>query len=202
MKSSDIFQIASIGTFFVIFALRALHLRLVRRINPIAVGRGKKGFALVFELVAFAGLVVWMIAVVLTASHAGFVDVNRLNLQLFESDIARAAGIAVVALSMVVFALAFLSFGNSWRVGLDRQTPGALVTTGIFAVSRNPIYVAMDLWFIGIALMNGTLFFVVFAVLAAAALHWQMLREERFCAELYGEPYVDYRARIARYFIW
>ena len=76
------------------------------------------------------------------------------------------------------------------------------MTTGIFALSRNPIYVSLNLWFIGVALINGTLLFVVFAVAAAGLLHWQMLREERFCVELYGAPYEDYRAGTARYFIW
>lgn len=201
MKFADLFQLASIGTFLLIFAARAAHLLLVRKINPIAIGRGKKGFALVFELVAFAGLIVWMVGIILHVTRA-YKLAGLWDLQLFDSNPARAAGVVMVASAMLLFALAFLSFGNSWRVGFDRQTPGALVTGGVFAFSRNPIYVSMNLWFIGVALINGTLFFVAFAVLAAAALHWQMLREERFCTELYGAPYAEYRARTARYFIW
>ena len=201
-KFSDLFQLASIGILLLIFTARAAHLLLVRKINPIAVGRGKKGFALVFELIAFSGLIAWMAAVVLRSTALSTCVESRLNPRLFDSTIARGVGMAMVALAMLLFAFAFLSFGNSWRVGFDRQTPGALVTTGIFALSRNPIYVSLNLWFIGVALINGTLLFVVFAVAAAGFLHWQMLREERFCAELYGAPYEDYRAGTARYFIW
>jgi len=103
---------------------------------------------------------------------------------------------------LFLFAMAFLSFGDSWRVGFDTKTPGALVTTGVFAVSRNPIYLFLDLWFVGILLINGTLIFLIVAALAVAVLHWQMLQEENYLLKLYGEAYRSYRAKTARYVIW
>jgi protein-S-isoprenylcysteine O-methyltransferase Ste14 len=203
MKVVDLFQLASVGVFLLIFAARAFHLLLARKINPIAIGRGEKGPALVFELSAFAGLIIWLIAVVARATHASLEAFPKVfDVQFIDSSIARAIGAVLVGFAMLLFALAFLSFGNSWRVGFDKETPGKLVTSGVFAFSRNPIYVSIDLWFIGIALINGTVFFLIFALVAAVALHWQMLREEKFCAELYGEPYQSYRAQTARYFIW
>ena len=85
-------------------------------------------------------------------------------------------------------------------MGFDLKTPGKLVTTGIFAFTRNPIYVFVILWFIGIFLINGTLIFLIFAVLAIAHLHYQIRQEEKFCADLYGKAYEDYCARTGRYF--
>jgi len=119
-KFSDLFQLASIGIFLLIFTARAAHLLLVRKINPIAVGRGKKGFALVFELIAFSGLIAWMAALVLRTTALSTIVESRLNPPLFDSTIARGVGMAMVALAMLLFAFAFLSFGNSWRVGFDR----------------------------------------------------------------------------------
>jgi protein-S-isoprenylcysteine O-methyltransferase Ste14 len=58
------------------------------------------------------------------------------------------------------------------------------------------------LWFVGIFLINGTLIFLVFAVLAIAVLHWQILQEEDYLLKLYGQPYRSYCAKAARYFIW
>ena len=203
MSFFDVFQLSSIAFFLLVFSMRAAHLLLVRKINPIAIGRGKKGFSLVLELIAFGGLIVWIVEIVRHSIHSRFsVFPTAFDWLLINSNIVKSVGVTVVALALVLFALAFLSFGNSWRVGLDVQTPGALVTRGTFAFTRNPIFVSLDLWFMGIFLLNGTLGFLIFALAAVIVLHWQMLREEKFLSELYGEPYRVYRVRTARYFIW
>lgn len=75
-----------------------------------------------------------------------------------------------------------------------------LVTTGIFAISRNPIFIFLDLYFIGTFLINGTLSFLIAAVLAVVGNHNQIVREEKFLASRYGKPYQDYRVRTPRYF--
>jgi len=203
MSFFDVFQLSSIAVFLSVFSTRATHLLLVRKLNPIAIGRGKKGFSLLLELIAFAGLVVWIIEIVLRALHSRFsIFPLAFDLLLINSPLVKSVGVGVVALALALFALAFLSFGNSWRVGVDTETPGALVTRGTFAFTRNPIFVSLDLWFIGIFLVNGTLGFLIFAIAAVIVLHWQILLEEKFLSELYGEPYRKYCARTARYFIW
>ena len=202
MNSFDYFQIASVAITVLIFVGRVAYLRLGKNINPIAIGGGKRGLLLVVELIAFAGLVAWMFEVLSYALHFRFrLFPSALDAQLIDSLPAKIIGVALVTLGVIIFALAFVSFGDSWRVGLDVKTPGTLVTTGIFAVSRNPIYVFLDMWFIGIFLINGTLIFLVFAGLAVAILHWQILQEERCLLKLYGQPYQDYRSRTGRYVV-
>jgi protein-S-isoprenylcysteine O-methyltransferase Ste14 len=110
--------------------------------------------------------------------------------------------VLLISGGLVVFILAFFNFGDSWRVGVDYETPGALVTRGIFSLTRNPIYVFIDSWFIGAFLINGTLIFLVFAALAIAAQHWQILREEEFLTQRYGEAYARYRTKTPRYLFW
>jgi protein-S-isoprenylcysteine O-methyltransferase Ste14 len=203
MSFFDVFQLLSVVVFLSIFVIRAAHLFLTQKINPIAIGRGKKGLALIFELIAFGGLIVWISAIVLRAIHFKFDFFPAVfDVRVIESGIARSVGALLVGSALVMFALAFLSFGNSWRVGMDTETPGALVTRGTFAFTRNPIFVSLDLWFIGIFLINQTLGFLIFAIAALIVLHLQMLREEKFLSGLYGEPYREYCARTARYLIW
>ncbi len=198
----DYFQIASLILFLFILISRALFLRFTKNINAIVIGRGKRGFRFLFELYAFAGLAVWITELLLYSLHTNFrIFPAPLHALLISSTAAKIAGVILVTCGLAVFILAFLSFGDSWRVGFDVKTPGKLVTTGIFAFSRNPIYVFLILWFIGIFLINGTLIFLIFAVLAIAHLHYQIRQEEKFCAELYGQPYGDYCARTGRYFL-
>ncbi|HWN09051.1 MAG TPA: isoprenylcysteine carboxylmethyltransferase family protein [Pyrinomonadaceae bacterium] len=197
----DYFQIASVITFLSIVFGRALYLRLSRNIHAIAIGGGKTGLVLAVELISFAGLVVWMIEIFLYALHSDFrLFPSPLDASLFDSNLAKTIGVALVSVGLIIFVLAFVSFGDSWRVGFDTKTPGALVTAGLFAFTRNPIYVFLDLWFLGIFLINGRLIFLIFALLAFASIHWQILKEERFCANLYGQPYKEYCERTGRYF--
>lgn len=197
----DYFQIASVIAFLSIVIWRALYLRLSRNINAIAIGGGKRGLVLAVELISFAGLVVWMIEIVLYALHCDFrIFPAPLDTLLFDSNPAKLIGVALISFGLIIFILAFVSFGDSWRVGFDTKTPGALVTTGLFAFTRNPIYVFLDLWFLGIFLINGTLIFLIFAVLAFAGIHWQILKEENFLTNLYGQAYQDYCDKTGRYF--
>lgn len=112
---------------------------------------------------------------------------------------AKAAGALLLAAAVVIYGLALWAFGNSWRLGIDRQSPGCLVTTGIFAWTRNPIYVALDLVAIGTFLLQGRLIFLVLAAILVLMLHEMICREERFLRERYGQAYREYCARVGRY---
>src|SRR6185503_6232744 len=203
MSFFDKFQLASIGSFLLMVVANTLRLRLGKGINPIAVGRGKKGLPLVIELFAFFALAVWLIEIVLRATHSAYrIFPAAIDPALLDLALVRMFGTFVVTVAILLFIFAFLSFGSSWRVGLDPKTPGQLVTGGAFSISRNPIFVALDLWFIGIFLVQGSVFFLVFALVAMLLIHTQILREEKLLTELHGQSYRDYLKRAPRYLIW
>ena len=60
--------------------------------------------------------------------------------------------------------------------------------------------VVTALWFIGTFPLNGTSVFLAFALLAFANLHYQILQEEHFLAEVHGTKYERYCRRTPRYF--
>lgn len=203
MTLFDYFQIAIIAIFIAIVVTKAAYLRLSRNITAIVAGRDSRGLARVFEIAAFAGLVFWMVEILSYALHSSVrILPEAFHYQLFNSFPAKIAGLLLISGGLIIFIFAFFNFGDSWRVGVDYETPGALVTRGIFSLTRNPIYVFIDSWFIGIFLINGTLIFLVLAVLAIAAQHWQILREEEFLKKRYGEPYESYRNKTPRYLVW
>jgi Phospholipid methyltransferase len=63
--------------------------------------------------------------------------------EFFTSEAVAWVGVfsCVVGLSFLVWSL--ISFGRNFRLGIDTDHPDKLVTTGIFAFSRNPIYGGM-----------------------------------------------------------
>jgi protein-S-isoprenylcysteine O-methyltransferase Ste14 len=125
-----------------------------------------------------------------------------LNAHVVDSVWAKAVGAVLLVASVLIYAAALRAFGNSWRLGIDRDRPGALVTGGIFAWTRHPIYVSLDLLIIGSFLVQGRLILLLLALLHVGLFHQLMRREERFLVEAYGDAYRDYCTRVGRYVSW
>ena len=111
----------------------------------------------------------------------------------------RWAGVVVCFIGLLGFYLSLRAFGDSFRVGIDDKNPDKLVTTGIFAISRNPIYVSFAFFFLGIFLVMPTLIFMLIFLFAVLLFHRQVLREEKFLKSYYGKDYVRYCQRVPRY---
>jgi protein-S-isoprenylcysteine O-methyltransferase Ste14 len=124
------------------------------------------------------------------------------TISLIDSFAARAAGVVLVSSGFALFILGLMALGNSWRLGIDAKAPGTLVTRGIYSFSRNPIYSFFDLYLLGTFLINGTLVFLVFALLVVVNLHYQIIGEEKFLRKIYGKTYQDYLDSTGRYFSW
>jgi protein-S-isoprenylcysteine O-methyltransferase Ste14 len=196
----DYFQVVTLILLFVVITGRAIQLRIIQHINPIAIGIGKKGFPKFAEFGFLIGLALWTLIVLSSALHFGDgLFLTFINKQLLDWRFAKLVGVVLLTCSFVIFILALVSFGRSWRVGIDEREPGELVSRGVFAMSRNPIFLSLILYASGSFLINGSLILLFFAVLAAVGVHYQILQEEKFLLRRYGKAYQDYCTRTGRY---
>jgi len=101
--------------------------------------------------------------------------------------------------SVIGIALTLISFGDSFRVGIDEKKPDKLITGGTFAISRNPIYVCTLMFFTGLFLIHRNIVIAIALVLFALAIHRQIIREEKFLAPHYGAAYEEYCKKVRRY---
>lgn len=77
----------------------------------------------------------------------------------------------------------------------------ALVTTGPFRTTRNPIYIGLALSFLGLASLMDAPIAMLMLVPVLIVLHvGVVLREETYMEQKFGEAYVEYAARTKRYF--
>ena len=65
--------------------------------------------------------------------------------EFFHSEVMSWVGVFLFFVGLILLLLSLVSFGKSFRVGIDVDHFDKLVTTGVFAFSRNPIYVVI--WF-------------------------------------------------------
>lgn len=87
------------------------------------------------------------------------------------------------------------------RTGLmPGQDTNALLTSGPYRVSRNPLYVGLIAGYIGAALVARSWGAVAMAPVIWAGLHWgAVLPEEAYLRSRLGGPYEEYRSRVRRW---
>jgi protein-S-isoprenylcysteine O-methyltransferase Ste14 len=199
----SVFQLAGLALFLATIVGKTVHQITHDKINPITLDVRKKGLLGTMELLLFVEVNLWVLAVLWAALPVDLPAIPEpLGVVLVDALAVRLAGLGLITVAFAFFVLALRSLGDAWRLGLDQAGPDRLVTRGIYAVSRNPIYLFFDLYFVGTFLVNGELLFLLMAVLTVVNLHYQILHEERFLARLHGSAYEAYRAHTARYVGW
>jgi protein-S-isoprenylcysteine O-methyltransferase Ste14 len=77
----------------------------------------------------------------------------------------------------------------------------ALVTTGPYRWTRNPMYTGLAFAYVGGALLAGTWWPLATLPLALLAIRRLVIApEERYLTEAFGDAYSDYQARVRRWF--
>jgi protein-S-isoprenylcysteine O-methyltransferase Ste14 len=81
----------------------------------------------------------------------------------------------------------------------DKQTM-AIITSGLYAHVRNPIYQGAAIALLGLALMLGSDWIPILMVPMLLVLHYGVvLREERYLEKKFGEAYRRYTSEVPRY---
>ncbi len=104
---------------------------------------------------------------------------------------------------LLPFALGFTALGAMRRartsVNPSRPTT-ALLTAGPYRLTRNPMYLAMVIQYVGLALLFNALWAIVLLPLALVIIHFTVIkREERYLEQKFGEDYRAYKARVRRW---
>ncbi|MDC7120582.1 isoprenylcysteine carboxylmethyltransferase family protein [Cellulomonas fimi] len=109
-------------------------------------------------------------------------------------------GVAVAVAGFAGVLLAQVAMGRSWRIGVDAAERTDLVTAGVFALVRNPIFTAMVTAVVGLTLMVPSLMsaLALAALIAAVQLQVRVV-EEPYLLTVHGPTYADYAARVGRF---
>ena len=83
--------------------------------------------------------------------------------------------------------------------GLSGAPPERLVDTGIYAWTRNPMYLGHIIYMIGVAAVFQSWFAAVIALVRSVWFHFRVLRDERGLSERFGASYASYKERVKRW---
>lgn len=101
-------------------------------------------------------------------------------------------GLECYVLGLSLCAVAIIHFSSPDEAGLNRD--------GVYRFSRNPMYVAYFICFVGMALLTRSWFLFGVVVAFQVSAHWIILAEERWCLKEFGAAYAEYMRNVRRYF--
>jgi protein-S-isoprenylcysteine O-methyltransferase Ste14 len=112
----------------------------------------------------------------------------------------RLIGLVPLLLGILLNLLADQAFKKHETTVKPFEKSTALVTSGVFSFTRNPMYLGMTLILFGVAAMLGSATAFLVVLLLAALLHRVfIIPEEEMLDETFGEQFRQYRGRVRRW---
>ena len=109
-------------------------------------------------------------------------------------------GLALVAAAIALFVSSVAKFRAAGTPVPAREPTTAIVRTGPFRFSRNPIYLAFSVFQLGVAIAADSAWLLVTLAAAMALMQWVVIpREERYLEGKFGAQYSDYRRSVRRW---
>lgn len=199
MDKINIAMIISVALLYLLLVGRTAML-MRQGIKPFVLGKEKKGINRLIEISFLIGLVIWSSETIFNSLHIKYhFSPDIFNNYLFNIAIFKVIGIILIFVGTIIFISALISFGKSWRIGIDKNNAGKLITKGIFSITRNPIFLYINIYFLGTFLVYSNLFFLITMILVFIGVHFQILQEEKFLLSYYGNEYREYIRKVRRY---
>jgi protein-S-isoprenylcysteine O-methyltransferase Ste14 len=101
------------------------------------------------------------------------------------------AGLPLYCLGLALYAISVINYA--------RPNGNGMSESGLYRLSRNPMYVSFFLSYLKISLLASSWILFALIVVYQASAHWMILSEERWCLRAFGEGYAEYMKKVGRY---
>jgi protein-S-isoprenylcysteine O-methyltransferase Ste14 len=101
------------------------------------------------------------------------------------------AGLVTYGLGVLLCIASVFNFARPAEDGINLN--------GLYRISRNPMYMAYFIYFLGCVLLTRSLLLLAILMVFQISSHWIILSEERWCIKKFGEEYKNYMNRVRRY---
>lgn len=109
-------------------------------------------------------------------------------------------GVPLIAVAIALFFSSVVKFRAADTPVPARKPTTAIVRTGPYRFSRNPIYLTFSLFQLGIAIWVNSVWLLVTLAGAVALMQYVVIpREEQYLERKFGTKYLDYKASVRRW---
>ena len=121
-------------------------------------------------------------------------------LRFLPDELGAFIGIPIVVAALVLFLLSVRRFKAAGTPVPGNRPTTAIVRSGPYQWSRNPIYLAFSILQLGIACWLNSLWVLGTLGAAWALMTWVVIpREERYLERRFGAEYLEYKAKVRRW---
>jgi len=100
-------------------------------------------------------------------------------------------GLTIFGAGIIICTLSVFNFARPEKNGINQS--------GIYRVSRNPMYIGYFVYFLGCVLLTRSIVLMAALIVFQISAHWIILSEERWCIQKFGEVYIRYMKKVRRY---
>jgi len=123
-----------------------------------------------------------------------------LNKDFFYSSGATTIGLMLMLAGVVFNFPALRQFVKSKNTLVTVKPAHSLQTTGIYSVSRNPMYVSLLLFYAGLSFLIGNWWNLILSPLLVWVVQSYVIkREEKYLERRFGQAYLDYKSKVRRW---
>ena len=108
-------------------------------------------------------------------------------------------GQTLLVIAVIWVLVAQVHMQKSWRIGIDEDVKTELIQTGLFKLSRNPIFLGMRVMLLGLFLVLPSAATLVILFVGDLLIQIQVRLEEEFLTRTHGKAYLAYRKQVRRW---
>jgi len=130
----------------------------------------------------------------------GWVIHRKWPLRIVPPTVSPWLGLLLVALAFLLAALSFREFFRARTTFVPDRPTTAIIRTGPFGYTRNPLYLALSLLQVGVSIWVNSAWMAFMLAPALVVLRTRVIaREERYLERKFGRVYLDYKASVRRW---
>lgn len=113
--------------------------------------------------------------------------------------------IGIIATIVIVFGVlfilpAFIKFLRSKNTIITVKPANSLQTSGIYTITRNPMYIGLLSFYTGIAFLKGNWWtFILIPLVIYVITRFVIIKEEKYLERAFGQEYLNYKAKVRRW---
>jgi len=182
--------------FFIAFVLKSILIASQIGYNPFVLPATDDAYGLIgryFKL-TIAGLFLYVLAFAFKPDWYLYWG----PMHFLERPAVKYIGVAILLAAFTWTVVAQAHMKASWRIGIDHKNKTKLITTGLFAYSRNPVFLGMLVSLLGLFLVTPNLVSLFLLVTGYILIQVQIRLEEEHLYQIHGPDYLSYKRHIRR----